>query len=262
MSTWSDKNKLFLNIPDAQLLAITAYGEAASEGREGMLAVLNVIRNRAGLVSSFGDSEIQRLTGSAYKAVILKAYQFSMYNLTDPVRAIATRMATNFQNSLATSKTLTDAYDLAKGILNNTLPDNTQGAFFYYNPTLASPTWAATLPFIGQIGAHVFYGLTSPVASPTVVALAPQVKQQEEASTSEVVAEIPIPEPILYAPLEQQYPPQEAYAPAEFQVAEASIFPDVEPVFNEIQYIIKQNPIPSYLVGGAIIALLLYKLVR
>jgi hypothetical protein len=41
MSTWSDQNSIFLNLPTDQFLAIIAYGEAANQGAEGMIKELN-----------------------------------------------------------------------------------------------------------------------------------------------------------------------------------------------------------------------------
>lgn len=79
MSTWSDKNRIFLNLQTVELLSIAAYGEAANQGTDGLMAVINVIRNRT-LSNQFIDSEIYSLTGDIYKAVILKPCQFSMFN--------------------------------------------------------------------------------------------------------------------------------------------------------------------------------------
>ncbi len=79
MSKWVDQNGIFLSLPTDQFLSILAYGEAASDGAEGEMAVLNVVRNRA-LDKSFYDMEIYNLTGDTYKAVGLKACQFSMFN--------------------------------------------------------------------------------------------------------------------------------------------------------------------------------------
>ena len=79
MSTWTDQNTIFLNLPTNQFLAIIAYGEAANQGVEGMMAVINTVCNRT-LDQQFYDMEIYNLTGDAYKAVGLKPCQFSMFN--------------------------------------------------------------------------------------------------------------------------------------------------------------------------------------
>ncbi len=169
MSAWTDQNVLFLSLPTDQFLAIIAYGEAGNQGADGMMGVLNVVRNRT-LDQSFYDMEIYNLTGDAYKAVGLKAYQFSMFNLNDPVRAIAIRMANNFAGEVQSNSALNQAYGLAQMLIQGTLADNTGGATFYH-ATSVSPSWASSIAYLGQIGDHLFYGsgvsaaLSSAVAS-------------------------------------------------------------------------------------------------
>ncbi len=159
MSAWTDQNSIFLNLPTAQLLAIIAYGEAANQGAEGMMAVINTVRNRT-LDRQFYDEEIYNLTGDPYKAVGLKKWQFSMFNVGDPVRTIAESIASNFQSRLASSSTLQQAYNLAQMAIAGTLEDNTGGAQFYFNPAgvAQEPSWASVIPFLGQIGDHLFFG--------------------------------------------------------------------------------------------------------
>jgi len=167
MSTWSDKNQLFLSVPVANLLAITAYGEAASEGGEGMLAVLNVIRNRAQYLNEFGDTEIYNLTSSPYHAVILKPYQFSMFNIGNPVRPIAERIANNFEAEVQANSNLALAYNLSQMLLANAVDDNTGGAT-HYHATYVSPSWAKVFPVTGQIGRHIFYASRT-IAPPAIL---------------------------------------------------------------------------------------------
>ena len=158
MSTWTNQNQLFLNLPTDQLLTITAYGEAGNQGAEGMMAVLNVIRNRT-LDISFYDGEIYAITNDPYKAVILKKYQFSMYLLNDPVRVTAEKIANNFQSYLSNSA-IQQAYELSQMAIAGTLEDNTVGSQFYFNPAgvTQEPSWASVIPFIGQIGDQLFFG--------------------------------------------------------------------------------------------------------
>ena len=184
MSTWSDQNSLFLSLSVDRLLAITAYGEAASEGAEGMMAVLNVIRNRATMVSEFGDQEIYSITGSAYHAVILKQKQFSMYNIGNAVRPIAERMANNFDSEIQSNSTLNQAYNLALMLLNGQLADNTGGAT-YYHATYVSPSWASAMALLGKIGNHLFYSepgvVIASVSPSTYAAAVPEEGQSQEA---------------------------------------------------------------------------------
>ena len=167
MSDWFEKNRIFLNLSPEQIIAITAYGEAASEGAEGLMAVINVIRNRTLKTSAYADKEILNATGSAWHAVVLKKWQFSMYNLDDPVRQTALKFAGDFDTYVVQNGTLSQAYDLATMAVNRTLDDNTGGATHYYANYIAAPSWAATMPFTGQIGVHLFFaefpGLTATV---------------------------------------------------------------------------------------------------
>jgi len=149
-------NQLFLSLPTEKLLAITAYGEAGGEGAEGMMAVLNVIRNRTADLGQYADQDVLNTTGDPYKAVILKSKQFSMFNVGDPVRVIAERLATNFDSEAQTNLALGQAYSLSQMLLQGTLADNTGGAD-HYHATYVTPSWAALMPVTGQIGNHIFY---------------------------------------------------------------------------------------------------------
>jgi spore germination cell wall hydrolase CwlJ-like protein len=156
MSTWTDQNLIFLNLPTDQFLAILAYGEAGNQGGEGMMAVLNVVRNRT-MDGSFYDQEIMNLTGDAYKAVGLKSSQFSMFNLNNSVRPIAERIAGNFAGEVSSNSILAQAYELAQMMIQGNLADNTGGSQ-YYHASYVTPSWASVIPFIGQIGDQLFYG--------------------------------------------------------------------------------------------------------
>lgn len=159
-------NQLFLSLPTEKLLAITAYGEAGGEGAEGMMAVLNVIRNRTADLSQYGDSNVYAVTGDPYKAVILKDKQFSMFNIGDPVRTIAERLATNFDSEVQTNSALSQAYSLSQMLTQGTLADNTGGAD-HYHATYVMPSWAASMAVTGQIGNHIFYSASGIVSQVT-----------------------------------------------------------------------------------------------
>lgn len=146
----------FTTLPAEVLLTLTAYGEAASEGAEGMMAVLNVVNNRAKALSTYGDSAILARTGSPYHAVILKKLQFSAFNEGDPVRPKLEAIANNFSSNLLTNSALNKAYTLAKDLLQGTLPDNTNGSTHYHRYDI-TPYWSASIEKIGQIGNHIFY---------------------------------------------------------------------------------------------------------
>ena len=153
----SSSNQIFYQLPVQKLLAITAYGEAATEGIEGLSGVLNVIGNRTKYPDQFSDQSILVTTGNIYHAVILKPYQFSVFNNTNPGRARMERFAQNFDLAYRNEEVLRTAYDLAGKLLSGLLPDNTHGATFYH-ATSVLPSWASEIPVIGQIGNHIFYG--------------------------------------------------------------------------------------------------------
>lgn len=154
---WISENEVFINLPVNKLLAIAAYGEAANQGAEGLMAVLNVIKNRTKEVSKYGDTDILKKTNSPYHAVILKKWQFSMFNTDDPVRATALRFAKQWDAYYGGNATLRTAYDLANKLLSGAIEDNTYGAT-HYHTTAVNPSWASAIPFIGKIGDHLFYG--------------------------------------------------------------------------------------------------------
>ncbi len=69
--------------------------------------------------------------------------------------------------------------------INGTLEDNTYGATFYYAPSGVSgePSWASTIPFIGQIGTQLFFGSGISAAVSGAVA---SVEQQVSTLTEQV----------------------------------------------------------------------------
>lgn len=190
MSTWTDRNQLFLALPTDQFLTILAYGEAGNQGAEGMMAVLNTVRNRT-LEKSFYDTEIYSLTNDAYKAVGLKKWQFSMFNLDDPVRMTAEKIANNFQSYLSNSA-IQQAYELSQMAIDGTLEDNTNGAQFYYNPAgvVQEPQWASVIPFLGQIGDHLFFGSGISAAVSSAVSSVVSTAQETISSVEETVSSV------------------------------------------------------------------------
>lgn len=119
-----------------EIIAATLIGEAASEGRAGMQAVLNVIMNRAK-----GDITVA-------DKVCLSPYQFSMWN--GKVKSSVISDSKKF-------KQWSIAIDLIKLARAGKLEDITDNADFYFNPKLASPKWAKQFIKTKTIGNHVFY---------------------------------------------------------------------------------------------------------
>lgn len=149
-------NTIFFSLPVKELLSITAYGEAGGEGASGMMAVLNVIKNRVQERGDYIDQSILASTNSMYHAVILKPYQFSIFNVQDLMRPKIERLAENFSYELSRDFTLQKAFELSDMLLSGTLEDNTSGST-HYHAISVNPSWSKDLDFVGRIGNHLFY---------------------------------------------------------------------------------------------------------
>lgn len=164
--------------PDLNVLAQTIWGEARQEGTKGMLAVGNVIKNRAEANS--------RLFGQGIKGVALKPKQFSCWNQGDPNREklkdilqydkiISLRKSPTgepfnewFQKFKDTGeyleyKSYLKAKEIAKQILDGTAPDPTKGAVYYHTLDV-KPVWRNKLDQVAQYGNHVFYTLPEKIS--------------------------------------------------------------------------------------------------
>lgn len=159
--------------PDLKILAQTIWGEARQEGTKGMLAVGNVIKNRA--------EANKNMFGHGIKGVALKPKQFSCWNEGDPNREKLKNILQydkfismhksptgepfnewfqKFKNTgeYLEYKSYLTAKEVAKQILNGSAPDPTKGAV-YYHTTDVKPVWRTKLDQVARIGNHVFYDL-------------------------------------------------------------------------------------------------------
>ena len=127
--------------PQDIYMAKTIWGEARGEGAIGMQAVANVIMNRVDRGGWYGAS---------IKDVVLKPYQFSCWNDTDPNRAKLDKLTVaDLQSS--------GALQIAQQVINGQLPDITGGATEYHNKNIL-PDWDySKLKQTVQIGNHIFY---------------------------------------------------------------------------------------------------------
>ena len=103
---------------DISVMAGTLWGEARSEGEQGMIAVGNVIMNRVAAKSWYGDHNKQKILELDY---------------TDD----------------AFCKALTLSYYFTK----NKIDDNTNGATHYHTKAI-SPKWAEGKTPCAEIGEH------------------------------------------------------------------------------------------------------------
>lgn len=121
-------------LPDqAECLAINMYAEARSEGKEGMIAVTNVVQNRV------ADPRWP----SDHCKVVYQPYQFSW---TNSKQAIEITEPEQYQQALR----------IANLALNNKLPNLVGTADHYYAPAKANPAWAKQMKTVTKIRGHKF----------------------------------------------------------------------------------------------------------
>lgn len=127
--------------------------EAASEGPEGMQAVLNVIHNRA-------DGDLTRVMG-----VVCKPKQFTALNgvtgVRNPDYGPLIERATLDRNFSA-------AYDMVVRMEKGQLKDITGGADHYHADHGDTPYWTENMTPTRTIGSHTFY--QSSQANPALLA--------------------------------------------------------------------------------------------
>lgn len=123
------------------VLARTIWGEARGDGRAGMVAVANVIVNRA---------KHPRWWGTDIVSVCLKPWQFSSWNANDPNRE-------KLMSVDGTDPQFTTALAIADAAFMDRLPDTTGGADSYYADSIAAPPWTEKATFTAKIGHQRFY---------------------------------------------------------------------------------------------------------
>jgi spore germination cell wall hydrolase CwlJ-like protein len=121
--------------------ALTVWMEARGESYEGKVAVAEVIQRRAAR---------KFMSDGTIVGTVLKAYQFSGFNTSDPNRLAAARLDDadpTYQECLAAWR------DAIGGV--SVVP----AAVFYFNPKGLdhTPTWASTDKLVKIIGAYHFY---------------------------------------------------------------------------------------------------------
>jgi len=124
-----------LSEADLDTLVRTLHGEVRGEPRDGAIAVVHVIRNRA----------VRRGTNAATEC--LRPWQFSCWNANDPNRKVITSLRPE-----------SEAYRHWVAIAREAWarPDITGGALHYFNPAVAQPAWRNEGKETLRIGGHVF----------------------------------------------------------------------------------------------------------
>ena len=143
---------LIASLSDAEVVALTLYGEARSESHKGRCAIAHVIENRV--------KAQRRSFGLTAREVCLKPWQFSCWTpkggeknyglVLDAARAIkrAVPLGPSLLDCLAIVDTLSG------------IPDLTQGATHYLTTALLNehpPKWTHGLTPCAVIGNHSFF---------------------------------------------------------------------------------------------------------
>lgn len=124
-------------------LALVVWREASGEPREGKIAVAAVIRNRVA-ATHLDDT---------WDDVIERKWAFS--SMTAPGDATLVRWPHDGDVSWI------DAMNVAQGIFDGSIADNTQGATMYANLAVCSPSWDfSKLKQTVKIGNHTFFAET------------------------------------------------------------------------------------------------------
>lgn len=140
---------------DIETVARTLWGEARGEGRQGMEAVADVIRNRQWAALEWlarnPNKKRHPLFGDGTLADVCKRpWQFSCWNANDPnlpkLKAV-TRADVHFRQAL----------DIADILANGNLSALTRGATHYHHNKIPKPPWTAGANHCADFGVHIFY---------------------------------------------------------------------------------------------------------
>ncbi len=144
-------------------LALNAYWEARNQSYEGMVAVNQVVMNRVASDQYPNDAcEVifQGPTRASWKDPnkkypVKNRCQFSWYcdGKSDAI------MLTDYQGRTiqANMDAWIESIKIARMALEGTLPDLTQGATHYFNPSLANPKWQYAFTQVAIIDNHTFF---------------------------------------------------------------------------------------------------------
>lgn len=144
--------KPFLALKENEILTVVIYGEARGEVWEGMIAVLNVIRNRTNY-SQFQDSTLMMF--GLYSSVILKKYQFSCFLQADPNYPKLISIADKFDDRLHSDPLIDRIHHMC--VIKDNILDNTDGATHYFTKQIQPPSWSSSMTKTAEIGNHLFF---------------------------------------------------------------------------------------------------------
>jgi len=141
----------FSHLEEAQLMALTIYGEARGESREGKIAVGSVILERV---------DNRDWDGKTLHEVCLMPWQFSCFLPGDPNFKALKLIAGDWDTKVARSKVLLECYAIASGLLTGTIPRTpiiAERNCCQYKTKAAKAAWADKMERVAVIGHHEFY---------------------------------------------------------------------------------------------------------
>lgn len=153
MTDWINDIKNFLTLDENKILTIGLYGEARGEGWEGIIAVLNVMRNRVNQYSRYHSKDLEQY--GKYLSVILKKWQFSCFLSNDPNRVKLETIAKDFSWYAEHDGIINKIYFLCS--IKQHLMDNTGGATHYFTTSITPPDWSHQMTKLDTIGHHIFF---------------------------------------------------------------------------------------------------------
>lgn len=140
--------KAFTDLSDAEILALTIYGEARGEDYLGKVAVGSVILNRV---------DLKGWQGKTVSEVCLKPYQFSCFLKSDPNYPILLGIAQDPQGERTKNRTFQTCYEIAEGLLSGAEARATEATSYHTGNMKPFPPWAAKMTRVDKIGRHIFY---------------------------------------------------------------------------------------------------------
>jgi hypothetical protein len=149
-----DNKGIIGKLTDAEVVALTLFGESRSEGPEGRIAVANVILNR--VVAQ------KRAWGLTAREVCLAPLQFSCWDIRGGVlnHGVLLDTALVLARKELVGPLLKECLWIAQGLLDRSFVDSTHGATNYLTNDLYDgsnrPAWARDRPILARIGRHTF----------------------------------------------------------------------------------------------------------
>jgi len=143
--------EIFSPLSEAEIMALTIYGEARGESHEGKIAVGSVILERV---------KHREWDGDTIHEVCLMPYQFSCYLPGDPNFQALRLIAGDWDKKSMRSMAMSECYQIASGMLDGTIPETPEiekAHCCQYKTVKAQAAWAKKMNLIATVGAHEFY---------------------------------------------------------------------------------------------------------